>query len=205
MLNTPRFSSPSSSAKGSTSSARIRCSSLTKSAILAAMAVGALAAGQAQAFVVTVDGQDWDVTTFTGTYNANTPKFATAANGGVMPWWNNTQFGGVLAEEFATAVGTSLGAPNSGGFGPFFGWGTVNCCGGLALVWFRDPNGNIGSGGLAVTTDVTWAQATPFTSSAAPVPGPLPALGAAAAFGFSRKLRKRIKRSANSVSSSYSL
>ena len=205
MLNTPRFSSPSFSAKGSTSSAPIRCSSLTKSALLAAMAVGALAAGQSQAFVVNVDGEDWDVTTFTGTYNANASKFATAANGGVMPWWNNTQFGGVLAEEFATAVGTSLGAPNSGGFGPFFGWGTVNCCGGLALVWFRDPNGNIGSGGLAVTTDVTWAQATPFTSSAAPVPGPLPALGAAAAFGFSRKLRKRIKRSANSVSSSYSL
>ena len=36
-------------------------------------------------------------------------------------------------------------------------------------------------------------------------PGPLPALGAAAAFGFSRQLRKRIKRSTNAVSSSYSL
>jgi len=36
-------------------------------------------------------------------------------------------------------------------------------------------------------------------------PGPLPALGAAAAFGFSRQLRKRIKRSTTAVSSSYSL
>jgi hypothetical protein len=32
------------------------------------------------------------------------------------------------------------------------------------------------------------------------VPGPLPVLGAAAAFGFSRKLRKRIKRSTNAIS-----
>ncbi len=41
--------------------------------------------------------------------------------------------------------------------------------------------------------------------SPASVPGPLPALGAAAAFGFSRELRKRIKGSTNALSSSYSL
>jgi hypothetical protein len=37
------------------------------------------------------------------------------------------------------------------------------------------------------------------------VPGPLPALGAAAAFGFSRKLRKRINAGTNPASSTYSL
>ena len=36
----------------------------------------------------------------------------------------------------------------------------------------------------------TYAQATLCT---APAPGPLPLFGAAAAFGFSRQLRKRIK------------
>ncbi len=40
------------------------------------------------------------------------------------------------------------------------------------------------------TDTVTWAQATPYIP---PVPGPLPLFGAAAALGFSRKLRKRIK------------
>ena len=57
---------------------------------------------------------------------------------------------------------------------------------------------------------VTWAQATPVSSPTpapgtlpASVPGPLPALGGAAAFGFSRKLRKRIKRSTNTVFSPY--
>ncbi len=58
----------------------------------------------------------------------------------------------------------------------------------------------------------TWGTTNPdsyqliINSSSGPVseavPGPLPVLGAAAAFGFSRKLRKRIKRSANLVSSS---
>jgi hypothetical protein len=36
-------------------------------------------------------------------------------------------------------------------------------------------------------------------------PAPLPIFGAAAAFGFSRKLRKRIKGSTNPVPNSYSL
>ena len=57
-----------------------------------------------------------------------------------------------------------------------------------------------------ITDETAWTLSTPFsTSSSTPVPGPLPALGAAAAFGFSRKLRKRIKRSFDDVSSTYSL
>jgi hypothetical protein len=40
---------------------------------------------------------------------------------------------------------------------------------------------------------VTFAAVQPPTPSTSSVPGPLPLLGAAAAFGFSRKLRKRIK------------
>lgn len=42
-------------------------------------------------------------------------------------------------------------------------------------------------------------------SDAAAAPGPLPIFGAAAAFGFSRKLRNRIKSSATFVSSSYTI
>jgi len=56
-----------------------------------------------------------------------------------------------------------------------------------------------------IADETAWTLSTPFSSSTAAVPGPLPALGAAAAFGFSRKLRKRIKRSPNAVSSTYSL
>jgi len=44
-----------------------------------------------------------------------------------------------------------------------------------------------------------------FQAPSSSVPGPLPLFGAAAAFGLSRKLRKRIKDSANCVSSSYTI
>jgi hypothetical protein len=42
-----------------------------------------------------------------------------------------------------------------------------------------------------------------YLNSSTSVPGPLPVLGAFAAFGFSRKLRKRIESSTNTVSSNY--
>jgi hypothetical protein len=177
------------------------------------MAMGALAAGQARAVIVNVEGQDWDVTTFTGGYYSNSSNFETAANGGLMPWWNNQG----LASLFATTVWSSLGDP-----GPYFayatdpttygGVGTIfqfiyesshdGACPGCTAVFEAGKHGlGPGYGG----PQEGWAQATPYTPSAAPVPGPLPALGAAAAFGFSRKLRKRIKGSTNALSSSNSL
>lgn len=157
-----------------------------KSAIGAALAMGVLGAGQAQALVVTVGGQQWDVTTFTGSAIANTTKFNTA----VMPWWGQQQ----TARAFATAVGTGLGTPNLVGgtpMGPLFGFapysnGGVNYINGVFSInggWFGPINNP--------ESDIrTYAQASLV---ATPVPGPLPALGAAAAFGYSRTLRKRIK------------
>jgi hypothetical protein len=174
--------------------------------------MGVIAAGQAQALVVNVNGQDWDVTTFSGTYNANTSKFATATNGGVMPWWFNE----TAAAAFAIALDAQLGTPNvldgsSGppagtGAGPFFGYvtnGIDNIMYGYGWV----SNYGVGQGVIGFPSGVTsrtWAQATLFLGTAE-APGPLPALGTAAAFGFSRKLRKRIKSSANPISSSYTI
>jgi hypothetical protein len=207
MLNISRFSSPSISAKGSNSTfRRARWSSLAKSALCAVVAVGALTSGQALALVVTVNSVQYDITTFTGTYNANTSKFNTPANGGVMPWWGNAD----LAYSFALSVDHSLSSINNIGrlVGPLFAdkiratnLGNTPGPGFYVKVDYGFYYGNFDN--QFNETQATWAQAAPASSAAAP--GPLPALGAAAAFGFSRKLRKRIKRSANSVSSSYSL
>ncbi len=170
-----------------------RCNgaSLAKSAFAAAVALGTLAAGHAQAYVVTVGGVQYDVTTFTGTYNANTSKFALPPAPGVMPWWGNQ----ALASSFATAVGANLGTPNSyssNTSGPVFAytqsiglvdgvnWCTANC--------MSNPDDYYAS----AAESLVYAQATPLYT--APVPAPLPLFGAAAAFGFSRQLRKRIKR-----------
>jgi hypothetical protein len=118
-------------------------------------------------------------------------------------------------------LANGLGLPNfSGVLGPFFGYFYVgdgsnpdpksivdtstNTMIELALMsidsidWiFLEP--------FIIADETAWTLSTPFSSSAAAVPGPLPALGAAAAFDFSRQLRKRIKRSNNAVSSIYSI
>jgi hypothetical protein len=158
-----------------------------KSAFGAGVVVGMLGAGQAQAVVVNVGGQNWNVTTFQGSYNANSATFATPPAPGRMPWWGSES----LASQFATAINSALGFPNfSGDFGPLFGikfatGGTsVNSC-----TWgFGSAQCAVNFGNLN-NTNYTWAQA----DLVPPVPGPLPLFGAAAAFGFSRKLRQRIK------------
>jgi hypothetical protein len=166
----------------------------------AAVAMGVLGAGQAQAVVVNVNGQNWNVTTFTGTFNDNISKFNTAANGGVMPWWR----GGIspslasTAQSFAMAVGLSFGLPNNingSALGPIFSYGAPTT-GSNPFLTVVAEDGDDGYGlfcegcnPISRNEIATWAQAELVLA----VPGPLPALGAAAAFGFSRKLRQRIK------------
>ena len=216
--------SPTSSTKGSSSTPRRRYpwSSLVQPALGVALAtgVGILTGGQARALVVNVGGQDWDVTTFTGSYNDNTIKFVQSPTpeGGVMPWWGDLS----LATQFATAVGHTFLTPNSiqtfpagdTDAGPLFAYSiehvnsndpsTTKLPYSIAATDFRSMflfNFSVGD-----QNSFTWAQATPLTlssSALAPVPGPVPAIGAFAAFGFSRKLRKRIKLSSNTTASLY--
>ena len=184
-----------------------------KSAFGAAVVTGVLTAGQAHALVITVDGKLYDVTTFTGTYNANSAKFALPANGGVMPWVGQTGSLGVpLAELFATALGGALGYINvqvnggelpgcgfGGSCGPLFANG--NPVSGRVSLYFSNNLGTTVISSTPVDFSRVWAQATEIV----PSPVPLPVFGAAAAFGFSRKLRKRLKRGDNVTSSTYSL
>ena len=193
--------------------------SLAKSALGAALVLAALTSGEAQAFgvVVNVDGEDWDVTTFTGSYNDNISKFAQPPGQGVMPWWGvwmSDSSGPIptLAIKFATAVGSQLcSSANYGVYGPFFGWrfgldgiGLIADAGSAAFY----DSGISGVAGTSAqfgdTQPLTWAQAS-LIHDVAGAPGPLPAFGAATAFGFSRKLRKRIKSIANPITSSFTI
>ena len=155
-------------------------------AALGAIVAGlVLTAGQAKALVVpvTVGGVNYDVTTFTGAYTDGsfTSKFTTTD----MPWWGDD----TLAESFASAVGLSSGLDgNYDRFhGPFFAF-QLNA---VPQVAVRVQWGSITPRfGVSPSQIATYATATLAPAS---VPGPLPILGVAAAFGFSRKLRKRIK------------
>ena len=79
----------------------------------------------------------------------------------------------------------------------------------FSVLWFfNDGIASLGmhdAGGCPhLTPTIQCKSGRPvYTLVNASVPGPLPLFGVAAAFGYSRKLRKRIKSSANPVSSSY--
>ena len=132
-----------------------------------------------------------------------------------MPWWGQV----ADAAAWADALGWALGDPNTGQWdipenlrsGPAFGWSIGNHpISGDEVIYTQyvlaEPASTYPGysvslshlGDLRSRSTITWAQAT------ARVPGPLPALGAAAAFSLSRKLRKRIKCITNPVSSGYS-
>jgi hypothetical protein len=176
----------------------------------AALAAIGLSPGSAQAYVV-VGGVQYDVTTFTGSYNENISKFATPAQGGVMPWWTGGQDGSV-ARLFSLAVGTSLGLPNTAAgpntcylgacsWAPFFAFAAPSD---VSLYEYREYGYSVEVASEVTSRSRIWAQATSFYP-AAPAPGPLPLFGAAAAFGFSRQLRKRIKLAPNALASSLPL
>jgi len=165
-----------------------------------AAAALSLCPGKAEAFVVSVDNVDYDVTTFTGFYDANASKFQTPANGGEMPWWGNI----TLAKQFATAVGTNLGLPFIGIRGPFFAISTGILQGrsgasrNTDIASYLTTYGNPGIVYVSGASDSSWTwasvvQPTLNTRSTTDVPAPLPIFGVAAAWGSSRQLRKRIK------------
>lgn len=200
--------------------ASITSSGLKCAAVLATAAIfPLLAPTPALAVRVAVDGNFWTVTPVIGPFGNGTDV------GGVdltivenAPWWGDRD----LAFKFSRAVKFDLGTPNPvdldvnpfsfGPAAPFFAWtfGTPQA-GRLASL---PPLTNVNTVATVprdrpnVTPEITGLLGVPRTSEAVyarvqgppvPVPGPLPILGVAAAFGYSRKLRKRIKSSTNAV------
>lgn len=188
--------------------------------VLAAACIGlALSALQPQAanaqLVVTVDvgGKAWDITRITGGW--------TDVNITKQPWYRDV----TLAIAFAEAVGPQLGLGNIGAdftLGPWFAYLEPAPSQTAAAFWGQPPSTfTVGAFGDALVgalaTDHSWALASECVGSCAPtnwpvgqplfppttttVPGPIPLLGVGAAFGYSRKLRKRIKSSKLPVAS----
>ena len=163
--------------------------------------VGFLGHQPASALVVSVPGYgDFDIQVQETVFTDLNPTVSTT-----MPWWGSQS----AANAFAAAVGPQLGELLFN-VGPFFAWETsgpnvfsdVFCIG---APCFDVLGVGVGSANSVFSFDsnspqtppqntarIPWATATqvPTTSS---VPGPLPLLGAAAAFGWSRKLRGQLK------------
>jgi hypothetical protein len=145
--------------------------------------------GDAQAMVVVnVAGTHYEVSTFTGSYLDNIDHFTTSE----MPWFGNNP----LALQFAEAVGANLGFPNGEGFlSPLYAVGLIDFNEGESVVsgFQYNKKSAVLSGEFGFSASGTYALATPVLAPSA-VPGPLPLFGAAAAFSWSRRLRRRASR-----------
>jgi len=164
----------------------------TLSTFVVTMAVLASAnAANALTVPVVVNGTTYDVTTFVGTYNDNSSRFTTTE----MPWFGSES----SAEQFAIAVGTQLGLPVFGNAGPFFAYSIrTDPRGGVTLGNYSYESLSNPPGVSTTVSGASFSASYAVASAQAPsaVPGPLPLFGAAAAFGMSRRLRRRIKLSA---------
>lgn len=127
---------------------------------------------------VNISGTDYAVDTFTGKYADNTAKF----NSTLMPWFGDQ----ALANQFAVAVGNAFGKPNFGD-GPVFAWIINEFDVSGQYLDFQDAPSLVG---VDKNQAFTYAY---VTATSSPVPRPLPIFGAAAAFGMSRRLRRRIR------------
>ncbi len=170
--------------------ARLAPAAATTLAVLGCLA---LSATPASAIQVVVSGATYEVTTFTDSYDNASSRFTTTE----MPWWGNQ----TLAQNFRDAVGTSLGHPNAGGFlGPLFSYQTSGdpgrCFTTLCVVSAIQYIGGTDDSNFEFSSDSrAFAIATVVPPASNAVPGPLPLFGAAAAFGWSRRLRSRIASS----------
>jgi hypothetical protein len=145
----------------------------------------------ALAVTINVSGTDYEVFYTSSSYNASPDLFG-AASPGQMPWWGNP----ALASAFAFEVFNQLGEDAyQAGYGPVFAY-DYNPAGsgevyGLAQNTL-DINDQLNldfTAPLAVNVMHPYAYAKANT----PVPAPMPLIGAAAAFGWARRLRKNIK------------
>jgi hypothetical protein len=127
----------------------------------------------------------WAYGTIAGPYIGLFQPSGSAEPGGDWQWVGGT--------PIASFVNWYPGQPDNyigDNIGIFYGGG------GIGSTW----GDNIGDGTFGPSTSFV-VEAKDATSA----PGSLPIFGAAAAFGFSRKRRKRIKTSANFVSNSYTI
>jgi hypothetical protein len=158
--------------------------------------------------LVVVEGQTYEIKTVNTAFSAQDLGFWQ-----LQPWWSSSA---TTAGAFRQALGWGLGLPND--FtpnpyeGPVFGTKLVSngysnqgegvcifesCVSGTFL---EASINSISAGNLLHDVNspriYAYANGSPVDSPVDPptnVPGPLPLLGTAAAWNFSRKLRKRIK------------
>ena len=156
---------------------------LSAIAVLTGTAASLLFSAPAQAVGVNFGAVLYDVTVVETSYTSSGVFFQLPPLG-QMPWWGSQSD----ADFFAGEVFDALGEGSTAGYGPLFAF-DYNASSAEVIGSLQDFSapGSFIDGTPAATATVKYAIAN------APVPGPLPLFGAAAAFGCSRQLRRRIR------------
>ncbi len=145
----------------------------------------------AQAVTINVSGTDFEVF-YTSTSYISSPNLFGAASPGQMPWWGNA----ALASTFAFEVYKQLGENvYQTGYGPVFAY-AYNPAGSGEVYGLAQNTLDI-SDQLDLGSSYPLAAIVmhPYAYARAnnPVPAPIPLFGAAAAFGWARRLRNNLK------------
>ena len=145
----------------------------------------------AQAVTINVSGIDYEIF-YTSTSHLANPDLFGAASPGRMPWWDNMGLASLFATELYNQLGENVYQP---GYGPVFAYGYNPASPGYVYALVQntlDPSAqeNLDSSNpLAASLSYPYAYARANT----PVPAPMPLFGAAAAFGWARRLRHNQK------------
>lgn len=150
-------------------------------AVLGIAVLPLLSASSASAVLVNVGGTDYDVTVSTISYDLSTGAFQLPSSG-QMPWWGDDN----LASDFAQEVFNQLGPGWDANYGPVFAHGAT----GSQVLGIAQSLTNIND---QIDVTPSTSATVSYAIASAPVPGPLPLFGAAAAYGWSRQLRQRIR------------
>ncbi|MFN6339417.1 MAG: hypothetical protein ACK41W_11940 [Cyanobacteriota bacterium] len=154
-------------------------------ALFSAATIPFLTAGPAAAVMVKVGTTFYDVSVIDTSQSANSTLFDPLFAGGSMPWWNDD----LLASEFAMKVYDALGGGSDPLYGPLFAYRVDPWVGEVSSMAQLLSDLHVQDGVVTGTGDVVKYA----VAKVAPVPLPLPVFGAAAGYGWTRRLRKRLR------------
>jgi hypothetical protein len=143
----------------------------------------------AQAVLVNVGSTTYDVSFITTSQSLSSALFAATAPG-QMPWWGDLGLASTFADQVYDQLGLNLYQAD---YGAVFAYDYNP--GGLGEVYGIVQNTSDTSSQLDLDSTSPLAAANPYpyaiatAASTTAVPVPLPLLGAAAAFGWARRLR----------------
>ena len=155
-------------------------------AVFAATALLSFSHQPAAALTVQVNGANYDLSIYSGSYTSNIVDFELPANGGRMPWWGQP----TLAADFAYALAAGLSPTPLPADGPLFAT-AFNGTDVEATYYDLSTLGITDVINENVAFDPDSTQSYVLASSLASVPAPLPVLGAVAGFSLARRLRRR--------------